>query len=121
MTRPEDRPDTSGESQDPHRAGSPTLDDAELGRIVRGVVDGWSMPPVRLDQPAWRDRVRSPRARRAAAVEAWAGRIGRAAAAALVLTIGAAMLGVWLTRPLGPASETARPTATDGAAASPGA
>lgn len=121
MTRPEDRPDTSGESQDPHRAGSPTLDDAELGRIVRGVVDGWSMPPVRLDQPAWRDRVRSPRARRAAAVEAWAGRIGRAAAAALVLTIGAAMLGVWLTRPLGPASETARPTATDGAAASSGA
>lgn len=120
MTRPENRSDSSGESLRPQPASSPTLDDAEIGRLVHTIVDGWSMPPVRLDQPGWRERVRSPRARRAAAVESWTGRLGRAAAAALVLTVGAAMLGVWLTRPLGPASETARPSATDRASSSPG-
>ncbi len=120
MTPPDDRSDPTGDSPSRLHAEPPTFDDAELGRIVRDVVDGWSMPAVRLDEPGWRDRVRSPRSRRAAAVAAWTGRLGRAAVAATALTIGAAMLGVWLTRPLGPASETPRPTATDGAVASPG-
>ena len=91
-------------------SGGQRLDDAAIGRMVRDVAEGWTMPPVRLDQPGWRDRVRSPRVRRAAAIRGWTGRLAQAAGAAVALTVGAALLGVWLTRPPGPASQTAAPT-----------
>ena len=99
--------------------GGGRLGDAEIARIVRDVVDGWSMPPVRLDQPGWRDRIRSPRARRTASIRGWTGRLGQAAGAAVALTVGAALLGVWLTRPPGPASQTAVPSRTDSANSTP--
>ncbi|MBI3744935.1 MAG: DUF5110 domain-containing protein, partial [Chloroflexi bacterium] len=84
-------------------------DDAEISRLVRDVAGAWEMPPVRLDQPGWRDRARSPRARRAAFLRGTAGRLGRAAGGAIVLTVAAAVLGVWLTRPSGPASPSQGP------------
>ena len=75
------------------------IDDDALGRLVRDVAGAWSMPPVRLDRGSWRDRVRSPRSRRLATLRAGLERLGQAAAAALALTVGAALLGVWLTTP----------------------
>lgn len=75
------------------------LDDVALGAIVRDVAASWEMPPVRLDQPSWRDRVRTPRDRRAAAARGWLSRVGQAATAAVALTVGAALVAVWLTRP----------------------
>ncbi|MEZ0240661.1 MAG: YncE family protein [Chloroflexota bacterium] len=80
-------------------AGGERLDDVALGRIVRDVAASWEMPPVRLDQPSWRDRVRTPRARQAAAARGWLSRVGQAATAAVALTVGAALVAVWLTRP----------------------
>jgi len=97
----------------PDVAGSPPpADDIELGRLVHDVADGWSMPPVRIDEPGWRERVRTPRAKRVAATQGLARRLGRAAGAAVALTVGAALLGVYLTRPLGPAGPTQRPGTT---------
>ncbi|TAL07896.1 MAG: hypothetical protein EPO00_08240 [Chloroflexota bacterium] len=96
-------------------------DDADLQQILRAVAASWTMPPVRLDRPSWRDRVRSPRARRLATLRVAGSRIGRAAAAAVTLSVGAAMLGVLLTRPAGPAAnQSASPTGR-GATASPAA
>ena len=47
MTREPDRP-----------ADSPaTLDDDQLAALVRAGVEDWRLPPQRLDQPTWRDRV----------------------------------------------------------------
>jgi hypothetical protein len=86
--------------------GAERLDDVALGRIVRDVAASWEMPPVRLDQPSWRDRVRTPRARRADAARGWVSRLGQAATAAIALTVVAALVAVWLTRP---AQEAAKP------------
>jgi hypothetical protein len=80
--------------------GSPKpLDDAQLGSLIRDVASGWELPPVRLDQEGWRDRVRSPRSRRAETLSGWLGRVGRAATAAIALTVVAALVAVYLTRP----------------------
>ena len=52
-------------TRDPRRPTGPRpIDDAAIEQLVRDVAAGWTMPPVRLDAPSWRDRVRSPRARR---------------------------------------------------------
>lgn len=75
------------------------IDDDEVARLVREAAEGWVMPPVRLDQPSWRERIRSPRERRVASLNGWFGRIGQAATAALVLTVAAALVGVYLTGP----------------------
>lgn len=88
----------------------PSIDDDTLAQLVREVADSWTMPPVRLDQPAWRDRVRSPRTRRAAAARGWLGRLGQAATAAVALTVGAAVLGVWLSSPGGQAGLSPSPS-----------
>ena len=86
------------------------LDDVALGRIVREVAASWAMPPVRLDQPSWRDRVRPLRARRATAARGWLSRLGQAATAAIALTVVAALVAVWLTRPAQEAAKPGEPT-----------
>ena len=77
------------------------------------------MPPVRLDEAGWRERVRTPRARRIAALRGWTGLLGRAAVASVALTVGAALLGVYLTRPNGPAAQSHGPTGTNAAVGTP--
>ncbi|HKB27894.1 MAG TPA: hypothetical protein VKC59_02630 [Candidatus Limnocylindrales bacterium] len=101
------------------------IDDDDVARLVREVAEGWVMPPVRLDQPSWRDRIRGPRERRSAALEGWFGRLGQAATAAIVLTVAAALVAVYLTGPRAGVGESPNPasgrapTPTAGAAASP--
>lgn len=86
-------------TRDPRRPETP-IDDAAIEELVREATAGWTMPPVRLDAPSWRDRVRSPRARRIESARAWLGRAGRAATAAVALTVVAAVAAVLIqTRP----------------------
>lgn len=99
-------------------------DDAALGRLVRAAADTWAMPPVRLDAPGWRERVRVRRTSGGTARERL-GRLGRAATAAVAMTVVAAIFGVWLTqqppgigKPSTPAG-TATPGSTAATAASP--
>jgi hypothetical protein len=105
--------------------GGQAFDDDEIGQLVRDVAAGWTMPPQRLDAPSWRDRVRSPRARRIASVRGWFGRVGQAAAAAVALTVIGALVAVVITRPpVNPgkspaASPGSSPRASAGAQASP--
>lgn len=107
------------------RVDSDSLDDATIQGLVRDAASAWTMPAVRLDAPSWRERVRSPRARRVAATRGWFGRIGQAATAALVLTVAGALVAAMITRaPRGagssPAPSTnASPDPTGAAAASP--
>lgn len=75
------------------------IDDAAIEELVRDVAASWTMPAVRLDAPSWRDRVRSPGARRLAAASGWLGRVGQAATAAIALTVAAALVAVVITRP----------------------
>jgi hypothetical protein len=84
---------------DPRAPGPRPVDDAAIEELVRDVVGGWTMPPVRLDAPSWRDRVRGPRARRLAAASGWLARAGQAATAAIALTVVAALVAVVITRP----------------------
>ena len=96
---------------------STAYDDATIGQLVRDVAGEWNMPPVRLDAPAWRERVRSPRARRLAVAGGWFGRLGQAATAAITLTVVAALVAVVLTQPRNepgksPEPSTGRPSAS---------
>ena len=93
------------------------LEDADIALLVHDVADGWTMPPVRLDAPTWRDRIRSPRARRVDAAKGWLGRLGRAATAAVVLTVAATLIAVVITLP--DPGKSPAPSATDPAQASP--
>ena len=100
------------------------LEDADIAQLVHDVADGWTMPPVRLDAPAWRERVRSPRARRVDAARGWLGRLGRAATAAVALTVAATIIAVVITLPPDPGkspapSDGSTPGATDAALATP--
>lgn len=83
------------------------LDDEAIAQLVRDTAERWAMPPVRLDAPSWRDRVRGPRARRIAAARGWFGRVGQAATAAVALTVVAALVAVVITRPLQPGKSPA--------------
>lgn len=103
-------------TRDPRTLRPASLDDESIGLLVRDVAAGWTMPPVRLDAPSWRDRVRSRRARLLDAAQLGFGRIGRAAAAALVLTMAGALVAVVITRPLPPAGS---PNPTSGASSRP--
>jgi hypothetical protein len=103
---------------------SQRLDDADIAQLVHDVADGWTMPPVRLDAPTWRERVRNPRARRIDAARGWFGRLGQAATAAVALTVVGALIAVVITRPpdagKSPApSDGSTPRATDAARPSP--
>ncbi|HEX2625451.1 MAG TPA: hypothetical protein VHL56_00935 [Candidatus Limnocylindrales bacterium] len=91
----------------PRRA---SLDDEAIGLLVRDVVGDWSMPAVRLDAPSWRDRVRGPRTRLMHTARLGLGRAGRAATAALALTVVAALAAVVITHP--PAQPGASPNPT---------
>ena len=84
-------------------------DDATIEQLVRDVAGEWTMPPVRLDAPSWRERIRTPRARRLAAAGGWFGRLGQAASAAVALTVAAALVAVILTRPTAEPGKTAPP------------
>ncbi len=85
---------------DPRQPSAPRpVDDAAIEELVRDVVGGWTMPPVRLDAPSWRDRVRGPGARRVAAARGWLARAGQAVTAAVALTVVAALVAVVVTRP----------------------
>jgi hypothetical protein len=100
-------------TRDPDRSNpTPAPDDERLAQLVRSAAEAWAMPPQRLDQPTWRDRVgvRAGRQRRSL--------LGRAAApltAAIAVTIVAAFAAVWLSTPRnGPiagASPSVRPSA----------
>ena len=103
-------------TRDPRALRPASLDDDSIGLLVRDVAAGWTMPPVRLDAPSWRDRVRSRRARLLDAARLGFGRIGRGAAAALVLTMAGALVAVVITRPLPPAGS---PNPTAGASSRP--
>jgi len=94
------------------------IDDDDVARLVRDVAADWTMPPVRLDQPAWRDRVRSGRARRAANVQGWLTRLGQAATGAVVLTVAGALIAVYLTGAGKPQASTG-PTASPGSSPAP--
>jgi len=88
------------------------IDDDDVARLVREVAAGWVMPPVRLDQPGWRERIRSPRARRTAGATGLLGRLGQAGAAAVALTIAATLAAVYLTGRPGPEAGKSNPPST---------
>lgn len=93
------------------------LDDPAIEQLVRDVAGEWTMPPVRLDAPGWRDRVRSRRVRGLDAASGWLGRLGRAASAAVALTVVAALVAVVITRPPQPPGTS--PGASSSATATP--
>ena len=70
-------------------------DDEQLGALVRTMAEDWRVPPQRLDQPTWRDRVAARPGRR----RGWFARLARPAAAAVVGTVVVAFVAVWLTAP----------------------
>ena len=80
-------------------SGTQPIDDDEVASLVRDLVETWVMPPVRLDQPAWRERVRGRRARRLETARGWIGRFGQAATAAIALTVAAALFAAVVTSP----------------------
>ncbi len=87
------------------------IDDAAIEQLVRDVAGGWTMPPVRLDAPSWRERVRGPRARRIESARGWLVRVGQAATAAIALTVVGALVAVIITGP--PADPGNSPGPTD--------
>ena len=99
------------------------LEDADIAQLVHDIADGWTMPPVRLDAPTWRERVRRPRARRVDSARGWLAPLGRAATAAVTLTVAATLIAVVITLPdpgKSPApSDGSTPGASDAAQASP--
>ena len=112
MTREPDRP----------AVGPAALDDDQLGALVRASVEDWRLPPQRLDQPTWRDRVG---ARDTGRRRGWFARAAGPAAAAVLATVLVAFAAVWLTStrsnaPIGAASPTAAGGSPTSGAASPG-
>ncbi len=84
--------------------------DEEIARLVRDVAEPWTMPPQRLGEATWRDRVD---ARRSSRSRGWLTRFGRAAAIAVAATVVLALAAVWLNMPAstGPAVPGATPEA----------
>ena len=70
-------------------------DDEQLGALVRAMAEDWRLPPQRLDQPTWRDRIAVRSGRR----RGWFARLARPAVAAVVGTMVVAFVAVWLTAP----------------------
>ncbi len=91
-----DRPD---HPERPDLPGIPPPTDEELALLVRDVTTQWHLPPQRLDQPTWRDRVagrRLPSGR-----FAWLPRLAGAATVAVVALVVVAMGVAWLNNPPG--------------------
>jgi hypothetical protein len=90
---------------DPNRptpAAPKPMDDASIATIVRDVADAWQMPPQRLDEVTWRDRVDRPgRWSRSggAAGPRWTRQLIGAAAVAAAATVVLSFAAVWLTTP----------------------
>ena len=102
-------------------SGGDPYDDAAIGLLVRDVAEDWTIPPVRLDAPAWRDRVRGRRERRLAAARGWFGRVGQAATAAVALTVVGALIAVIITRPPTEPGKSPAPSGPSSPAATNGA
>jgi hypothetical protein len=100
------------------------VDDATIEQLVRDIAATWTMPPVRLDAPSWRNQVRSRRTRGLDTARGWLGRAGQGATAAVALTVVAALAAVLITRPAFGPGKSAEPSdgrttpAPTGAAAS---
>lgn len=95
------------------------IDHPTLAALVRDIADGWRMPPRRLNEQTWRDRVAARRSRRPAVDgrRGWLGRLTGAATMAVVATVGLSLVAVWLTLPRGDGGLVgASPTASGGAA-----
>ncbi len=91
------RPNTPAPRADPARAAEP-IDDLVLAGLVRDVAEGWHLPPRRLDEPTWTDRVEPGRVGR----RMLGGSLGRLAGAAVVAvgaTLALSLLAVWLGQP----------------------
>src|SRR6476620_8882191 len=84
---------------DAQRPANSDLDDEHIGRLVRDVADDWTRPPVRLDQPTWRDRVRPDGRSGAPLMRGWFDRSVRAAGLAVALVVVVAIVGVFLASP----------------------
>lgn len=107
---------------EPDRSSAPArvpLDDAALAAAVREVADDWRMPPQRLDEVTWRDRV--GRGRRAGGSGGgrgvtWTRRLVGAAAVAVIATVSLSYLAIWLTGPSSDRAATnpATPSGTPG-------
>ncbi|MFI5226080.1 MAG: hypothetical protein ACHQ3P_05340 [Candidatus Limnocylindrales bacterium] len=115
---------TDGAPTDGIRTGQapridPRLDDDALGRIVRDVADGWTMPPRRLGLATWRDRVDvKPRHGSGGVGRRGLRGLGAAASIALAATVVLAFAAVLLTVPRG--SSIGKAPGSGGPAASAG-
>jgi hypothetical protein len=87
-------------------------DDATIEQLVRDVAAGWTMPPVRLDAPGWRERVRRSRARRLTAPGSRLARLGQAATAGVALSVIGALVAVVLTGPSQQPGKSAEPSSS---------
>jgi hypothetical protein len=113
-----DRPDDLGPTR------PPVPDDEELGALVRDLARDWTMPPQRLGEPGWHERVRPAAVDRRGSPVRWAVRTTRAIGAALVATLVLALVAVLLTLPrtapaVPPTSAAAVPGGTTVPTASP--
>src|SRR4249919_1138932 len=95
--------DQNGSDQPPS-----TTDDERLSGLVRAAAADWTLPPQRLDQTTWRDRVAPTATRRHGSRRP---RLAAPALAAGAITIAVAFAAVWLDGP--------RPAAITGASPSP--
>jgi len=110
---------THDENGRPASVPAESIDEPTLAAIVRDIADEWRMPPRRLDEPTWRDRVAARGSRRPAADggRGWLGRLAGAATIAVVATVGLSLVAVWLTLPRRDGGLAgASPTASGGAA-----
>lgn len=93
MTQPFDP--TGPARPDPAAPGASTrplepIDDLALAGLIRDVADGWHLPPRRLHEPAWSDRVD----RRRVGGRSLGGRLGRLAGAGLIAVTATVVLAL---------------------------
>ena len=74
-------------------------DDARLGELVKAVAGDWTVPPQRLGQPTWRDRVETDRRGSGSEGRRWFWRVAGAGVTALVATVVLSVVAVYLTGP----------------------
>ena len=102
----------------------PPIDDAALAALVRDVAGDWHLPPQRLDEVTWRDRVGRGHGSQAGGGGSgvrWTRRFFGAAAIAVVATISLSFAAVWLTAPRndqGAVGPSGSPSPSHGAASS---
>ncbi len=85
-----------------------TADDDRLAGLVRAAAADWTLPPQRLDQPTWRDRIATTAPRRQGGRRP---RFATPVLGAVAITIAVAFAAVWL--------DGSRPAAITGASPSP--